>query len=73
MPDTRTLRDRRVSVFTAWTVCGLMCLLTAWTAVLYWTQVSQLRADLDLLRRDLQHVTEVNEDYIDSAVQQVRT
>ena len=72
MCDVRTER-RRVSVITAWTVCGLACLLTAWTAVLYWTQLSQLRADLDLLRRDFEDVNQLTADHIDSAVQQVLT
>ena len=69
--DSRTAKRGRVSVVTAWTVCGLACLLTAWTAVLYWTQLSQLRADLDSLRRDFQDVTRLTADNIDSALQQV--
>jgi len=58
-------------VVAAWTVCGLACLLAAWTAVLYWTQVSQLRADLDLLRRDFQDANRLTTAQIDSALEQV--
>jgi len=68
--DARTERGR-VSVIAAWIVCGLACLLTAWTAVLYWTQLSQLRADLDSLRRDFEDVNQLTADHIDSALQQV--
>ena len=68
--DVRTERSR-VSVIAAWTVCGLACLLTAWTAVLYWTQLSQLRADLDSLRHDFQDVNQLTADHIDAAIQQV--
>jgi len=68
--DARTERFR-VSVVVAWTVCALACLLTAWTAVLYWTQLSRLRADVDSLRRDLQHVNQLTADQIDSVVEQV--
>jgi len=70
MCDARTDRGR-VSVVVAWTVCGLACLLTAWTAVLYWTQLSQLRADLDSLRRDFENANQLTAHHIDSAVQQV--
>ena len=68
--DVRTERSR-VSVIAAWTVCGLACLLTAWTAVLYWTQLSHLRADLDSLRHDFQDVNQLTADHIDAAIQQV--
>jgi len=61
----------RLSLVAAWTVCGLACLLTAWTAVLYWTQLSRLRADLDSLRREFQDASQLTADHIDSVIAQV--